>query len=221
MTVSSILPEHDMTKPVGEHRSRLYFDQYRYAIKVNYLGSRFLGFLDPEYVHNQYSSAASLSWNQPTMPLAQVLEVAADLKNLGPGVKLITSWRTMFVYSNDLADHARLCRIQHVTVGSYREALVTLPAGVLLRRNPQFLYRSYFRERRMEGTQSENFLQFVTSRGDYFNLDPTTRMRLALVKHRYPFARHSFIEHNSLMDVTMLEMVLPGAIRQTLPVQAK
>jgi hypothetical protein len=127
----------------------------------------------------------------------------------------------MFVYTNNADDYERIQKIPHATVGSYRKALVTQPAGVLLRRNPKYQYRSYFREKRMDPEQGQQFLQFVISRGDYFNLDYTTRMRLGLGRHRYPFARHSYIEHNSPLDVTMIEMVMPGAIRQTLPIQAK
>lgn len=211
-----------MTKPHAEHKSQLYFKKYRYAIEVKYSGSRFLGYLDLGRVARQFNSSAVSIWApRHEHTLEQTLEVATGLINLGSDVKLITHWYNMFVYTNDAADHARLCKIPHIRVAGYRQALVTQPTGVLLRRNPKYQYRSYFRERRVEGTQGQDFLQFVVSRGDYFNLDLATRMRLASGKHRYPFARHSFIEHNSPLDLTMIELVMPGAIRQTLPVQAK
>jgi hypothetical protein len=161
------------------------------------------------------------AWHTPEVELANVLEVAQGLIDLGPKIKLTTSWNNMFVYTNDADDYERIQKIPHVTAGSYREALVTQPAGVLLRRNPKYLYRSYFREKRMEPDRNQEFLQFVLSRGDYFNLDFATRHRLGSGRHRYPFCRHSYIEHNSPLDLTMLEMVIPGAIRQTMPIQAK
>lgn len=210
-----------MTAPTPEDRSRLYYNRYRYAIGVTYSGARFLGHLDSEYVINQHRTAAVMGWHKPEDPVEHVLEVADHLRGLGPNIKLITSWFTMFVYTNDAADYAKICNFPHVSVNSYRQAELTLPPGVLLRCNPKYLYRSYFRERRVDGTQAQDFLQFVLSRGDYFNLDQSTRYRLGSGRHRYPFARHSYIEHNSPLDLTMIEMVLPGAIRQTLPIQAK
>ena len=211
-----------MTQPLSEHRSRLYHNQYRYAVEMHYPGSRYIGVLNPERVVSQYRNMVQHSWNQPAVvPMEQVLEVAQSLISLGSKIKLTTSWFNMFVYTNDAGDYARIQKIPHVEVDGYREALVTQPAGVLLRRNPKYQYRSYFRERRVDGTQGQDFLQFVISRGDYFNLDRATRCRLEVNRHRYPFARHSYIEHNSLLDVTMMEMVMPGAIRQTLPIQAK
>ena len=212
----------DMTQPHREHRSRLYHNQYRYAVEIQYPGARYIGVLNPERVVSQYRNMVQHSWNQPAVaPMDQVLEVAQSLISLGSKIKLTTSWFNMFVYTNNAKDHARIQKIPHVTVGGYREALVTQPAGVLLRRNPKYQYRSYFREKRTLPKKSQEFVQFVDSRGDYFRLDRATHYRLSAGRHHYPFARHSFIEHNSLLDVTMLEMVMPGAIRQTLPIQAK
>ena len=211
-----------MTQPWGQDRSRLYHNQYRYAVEIRYPGSRYIGVLNPERVAQQYNNMIQQSWNRPAVaPLEHVLEVVADLISLGPKIKLTTSWENMFVYTNDANDYAKIRKIPHAEVGSYREALVTQPQGVLLRRNPKYQYRSYFREKRIDPKQGPKFLQFVTSRGDYFNLDRTTHHRLGSGRHHYPFARHSFIEHNSPLDVTMIEMVIPGAIRQTLPIQAK
>ena len=210
-----------MPQPHSEHRSRLYHNQYCYAVEMHYLGARYIGVLTPERVTSQYNNMLQHSWHTPEVELVNVLEVAQGLIDLGPKIKLTSSWNNMFVYTNDADDYERIQKIPHIDMGSYREALVTQPAGVLLRRNPKYQYRSYFREKRMDPEQGQEFLQFVISRGDYFNLDYTTRMRLGLGRHRYPFARHSYIEHNSLLDVTMMEMVMPGAIRQTLPIQAK
>jgi len=221
MTESFVSPEPNMPQPHHEHRSRLYHNQYCYAVEMHYLGARYIGALTPERVTSQYNNMMQHSWHTPEVELVSVLEVTQGLIDLGPKIKLTSSWNNMFVYTNNADDYERIQKIPHATVGSYRKALVTQPAGVLLRRNPKYQYRSYFREKRMDPEQGQQFLQFVISRGDYFNLDYTTRMRLGLGRHRYPFARHSYIEHNSPLDVTMIEMVMPGAIRQTLPIQAK
>jgi len=211
-----------MTQPWGEDRSRLYHNQYRYAVEIRYPGSRYIGVLNHERVMTQYRSMTMQSWNLPAVASRdEVLQVVTDLIELGPKIKLTTSWENMFVYTNDLNDYAKIQKIPYIEVGSYREALVTQPSGVLLRRNPKYQYRSYFREKRMLIEKSQEFAQFVASRGDYFNLDRATRSRLTSGRHHYPFARHSYIEYNSPLDLTVLEMVIPGAIRQTMPIQDK
>jgi hypothetical protein len=211
-----------MTQPWGEDRSRLYHNQYRYAVEIKYPGARYIGVLNPERVMTQYRNMTMQSWNLPAVATReQLLEVVDDLIALGSKIKLTTSWENMFVYTNDANDYVKIRKIPHIEVGSYREALVTQPEGVLLRRNPKYQYRSYFREKRILPEKSLEFVQFVDSRGDYFNLDRATRYRLTSGRHHYPFARHSYIEYNSPLDQTMLEMVIPGAIRQTLPIQAK
>jgi hypothetical protein len=170
----------------------------------------------------QYRTMTMQSWNLPAVASRdEVLQVVDDLISLGSKIKLTTSWENMFVYTNDANDYVKIRKIPHVEVGSYREALVTQPSGVLLRRNPKYQYRSYFREKRILPEKSLEFVQFVDSRGDYFNLDRATRYRLTSGRHHYPFARHSYIEYNSPLDQTMLEMVIPGAIRQTMPIQDK
>jgi len=173
-----------MPQPHHEHRSRLYHNQYRYAVEMHYLGARYIGVLNPERVTSQYNNMMQHAWHTPEVELVNVLEVAQGLIDLGPKIKWTSSWNNMFVYTNDADDYERIQKIPHIDMGSYREALVTQPAGVLLRRNPKYLYRSYFREKRMDPKQGQEFLQFVLSRGDYFNLDLSSRYRLGSGRHR-------------------------------------
>ena len=56
-----------MTQPWGEDRSRLYHNQYRYAVEIRYPGARYIGVLNPERVMSQYRTMTMQSWNRPAV----------------------------------------------------------------------------------------------------------------------------------------------------------
>jgi hypothetical protein len=146
----------------------------------------------------------------------------ADFERARPNIKVVNQWHTRFYYTNNSNDIKVLKRNPEISVVSFREADVCLPDGVLLRRNNPYRYRTYFRERKMaDPAQGVEFLEKITAYGDYFGLNPTTRLRLALGRHSYPFTRHSYIDHNSEADRVMLEMIMPGFLGSTIPIQAK
>jgi hypothetical protein len=64
-------------------------------------------------------------------------------------------------------------------------------------------------------------LEKINAYGDYFGLNQTTRLRLGMGRHNYPFTRHSYIDHNSAADRVMLEMIIPGFLGSTIAIQAK
>ena len=208
---------HDMSTARIEHRSQLYHGNYKYAIAAHYSGSRYLRSLDPRVINNRYQNV----WMAADMPLHELVELADRLDQLSTKFKRVCGWCTMHFYSNDADLFDCLDKLPGLRIIDYRVAEITKPKDVLLRKNPRYNYRSYFRERRIETGKRHDFLNFVLSRGDYLYLDKTTQGRLRKEICYYPFLRHSYIEYNSPMDLTMIEMVLPGLIRKTLPIQAK
>jgi hypothetical protein len=186
--------------------------------------------LEPEYVLAQYARRNQYHWqNKPANTRdsweKKLLKVAKHLQTFEhefSDTKTINSWHSRFYYTNhDTAINA-LKQISEITVVRYRQADVCLPSGVLLRKNNPYQYRTYFRERRLDSPdRGLEFLKAIKKYGNYFRLNDTTQRRLALNKHRYPFGRHSYIEHNSSGDRVMLEMMLPGFFGSTIPIQAK
>jgi hypothetical protein len=208
----------------SEARQSLYYRKYKYAINLCYLGFEFLNNLDSNRIVDYYKNKQQYSW-KPTVSLEQVLLVADQLQKFEltcPDIKSINSWHNRFYYTNSDTAINQLSRISEIQVVRYREADVCLPDGVLLRKNNPYQYRTYFRERRIDNpARGVEFLESINKYGDYFRLNASTRLRLVAGKYKYPFGRHSFIEHNGPGDRLMLEMLLPGFFGPTLPIQTK
>ena len=214
----------DIKTPRIEHRSQLYHGKYQYVIAMQYNGARYLRSLNYQHVANKYQHF----WGLADMPLHELLDLADQITQLGTEFKRVCSWASMHFYSNNAGLFDCLNKLPAIKVIDYRTAKVTLEKDRLLLKNPRYKYRSYLRELPVDVKKAQEFLQFVTCRSDYLNLDSGSMRRLTLAKTSlltraslYPFARHSYIQHNSLMDLTMIEMVMPGLIRKTLTVEAK
>jgi hypothetical protein len=209
-----------------EPRQRLFYRQYRYAIDLRYCGFEYMNRLDPEYVATRYRLRGEHSWQglnlQPDLTL--LLEIALQLKEFETqctDTKVVNSWYSRFYYTNSDTAIGKLQHIPEIEIVQYREAVTSLPDGVLLRKNNPYCYRTYFRERKIDPKQGFEFLESVCKYGDYFRLNQSTKHRLVSERHRYPFCRNSYIEHNSIGDRLILEMLLPGFLGRTLPIQAK
>ena len=211
-----------------EQRQRLYYRQYRYAIELNYSGFEYMNRIEPEAVVAAYHRKRSYSWRTAEQHLHKVDElvlVASELQKVemdyAGRCKVTNNWYTRFYYTNsDQLIHS-LRRVPEIAVTDYREAVASQPDGVVLRKNNPYQYRTYFRERKIDPVRGVEFLEALGRYGDYFSMNKTTRLRLAMRKYHYPFSRHSYIDHNSEHDRVMLEMLLPGYLGRTLPIQAK
>jgi hypothetical protein len=208
-----------------EQRQRLYYQQYRYAIELHWQGFEYLNRLDLQAVISQFNRRVSYSWKKSYITQEQAVNVAHwlhDFELRHSEVKAVNSWYTRFYYTNDAGDIHQLSQCPEVRVVSFREADVCLTDGVLIRKNNPYRYRTYFRERPVsDPAEGVAFLEKITAYGDYFGLNPTTRIRLGFGRHRYPFTRHSYIDHNSASDRVMLEMIMPGFLGRTIAIQAK
>jgi len=208
-----------------EQRQRLYYQKYRYAIELSWQGFEYLNRLDLQSVMYRYNQQVRYSWKKSYITQEQAVMVAHwlhDFELQHSEVKAVNNWYTRFYYTNDASDIHRLAQCPEVRVVSFREADVCLTDGVLIRKNNPYRYRTYFRERPVsDPADGLAFLDKITAYGDYFGLNPTTRIRLGFGKHRYPFTRHSYIDHNSESDRVMLEMIMPGFLGRTIAIQAK
>jgi hypothetical protein len=72
----------------------------------------------------------------------------------------------------------------------------------------------------LEQEQGHALRRFLLNRGDCYRLTPGFRERLAASRHVY-VQSHFFIDHDDVRDIQMLNLVSPGIIRKTLPIQAK
>lgn len=135
-------------------------------------------------------------------------------------IKMMVSFNMMYVYSNDPQLLEKITQQGWARFRSAVQAEVNRPRDVVLLNNPQYQYRSYFKDRALTENEATLLLNFLESRSDVFSI--TRSFRANMNRWRRPFIpRHLFVEHNDLKDITMLNLVVPGLIRKTLTVQAK
>ena len=206
-------------------RSQLFFDQYRYSICFTVPDASCLRAHSVQEVlkNIQWRNESRRRWNHGKNIIDDdhvdlLLHVWSALAPYLGQIKFTTSYNTLYVYGNDPAVLTRIAGPQ--TVQYAQQALITRPKDVVIKANPRFALRSYFRDRNMEQADQHRLREFLENRPDSYGF--TATFRLTLNRDRWFYLqRHQWIEHNSMADITMLSLVLPGIIRKTIPVQAK
>lgn len=218
-----------LVKPVEYktiERDRLFFDQYHYS----------LCFILPDCGVLRETSEAKLlklidwrnqsrrSWGRndqiSDVATANLLAMWHLLDQHKDQIKFTCSFNRVYLYSNNAALLESVANQPYTRVKYGQHAVVVLPRDVVLKKNPQFKLRSYFKDCNMEQHQQELLRNFLVSRRDIYGF--TSSFRLHLARPRWFFVqRHQWIEHNDPADITMVSLVVPGLFRKTVPVQAK
>ena len=207
-------------------RDRLFYDRYEYGICVAMPEAGVLrAKTQTELVKAiGYRNQARFNWSQKEQIAGNVLQnllLAFDeIDRVRDQIKLVISYNIMYIYSNDVGVLQHLSALPYVNFCNAVQSVIDRPRDVILKTNPRFGYRSYFRERMLEEHDRDNLINFLDSRTDSFGF--TATLRHHLTRNRYHWVqRHHFVEHNDPKDITMLSLVVPGLIRKTVPVQAK
>ena len=209
-----------------KNRDRLFYDQYEYGLCVSVNEASCLRakthrelLKTIEYrnqTRRQYHSKMPIEGHT----LNDLFEAFDFLDQHRHCIKLTVSFNMVYVYSNDPLLLNLIAQQPWTRFRSAMKAKVNLPRDVVLLKNPQYQYRSYFKERVLTEHEAPLLLNFLESRSDLFAITPSFRSHMH--KWRKPYIpRHLFVEHNDLRDITMLNLVVPGLIRKTQTVQAK
>lgn len=207
------------------NRSQLFFDQYRYSICFTISDASCLR------AHSAQDVLKNINWRNESRrrwnnnknlitddQLTDLVNTWARIEPYLHSIKFTTSWNSIYVYGNDPAVLIRIAGPQIVQYG--QEAQITLPRNVVVKANPRFALRSYFRDVSMEKADQHRLRDFLISRPDSYGFTATFKQALNQDRWFY-LQRHQWIEHNSMADLTMLSLVMPGIIRKTLPLVAK
>lgn len=214
-------------KLVQVNRSQLFFDQYEFSVNANILEAGCLRANSIAELHKaiSYRNIARQRWSSFRDIIGG--EVVTNLNDMWhrldavrDKIKLVISFNRVYIYSNDLALLQQLVSPSYVTIPWYQQACVAFPRGVVLKKDPKFKLRSYFKDKTLTQEQFDKLRDFITSRDDCYGITKSLKGNLKYA--RWPYLhRHWFVEHNDLKDITMLSLVCPGVIRKTLDVQAK
>ena len=203
-------------------RNRLFYDQFEYCLRFRVMFASLLrcrSSADIPEAAAQRNSWRS-RWNGPVITadeITDLMDLHDRLAHFGADHQVVIHSNTVYVYSNDTQRLSVLNRLKYASHQKGTQATVDQPQDRILLVNPQHQYRTYFKERHL-GT--EPLRKFLLTRKDCFSY--TTGLRLKLISpHKFYVQRHCFVEHDNASDALMLNLVCPGIVRETLPIQAK
>ena len=204
-------------------RDSLYYDQYKYAVdfRLEEVG-RWRGLF-------KYSNTKDIKDFVERMPeYSDVGEVAMLLAADKDAHKSIIYGSWVYVYTNNLTLLKDLAALSYITrTAKYNQCVVDRAKDVVVLEKTQHQYRTYLRGKYFNDIERDRFIQFFANRPDYFRITPGLQSRLIGAHGRMFHYKHfytndwNFIDHHDINDALMLNLVLPGIVRKTVPIQAK
>ena len=208
-------------------RDRMFYDKYEYGIcigihEAGILRAKTLKEFEGAIEYRNYTRSNFSHRNLIDANTRQILLTAwNELDAVRESIKLIVSFNIMYVYSNNKTILKELANSPTFRFYSAVKSIVDKPRDVILKTDPKFKLRSYFKERNLSDDERNRLLEFIENREDSYGVTPYFKASLSR-RHQYHWLqRHQFVEHNDAKDITMLSLVLPGLIRKTVSVQAK
>ena len=204
-----------------QSRDRLYFDQYQYSMRFRFDYSGSLRILDRKAVRISMHNHALWSRRTPLIQqeLDHVLGMCDLIKSITVPYKRTVFNNWQYFYTNHTEFFDQLAAYPGVKYVSYNQAQLDRPRDVIVLEHSDYKLRSYFAERWYTPDQLQTLSKFILDRSTQFRITPNWRGRLPK-KHCY-ITRSFFVDHNDPSDVLLLQMVLPGCVRKTLPIVSR
>lgn len=219
-------------KPVS--KDRLFYDRFEYSIGFYLEEVSCLRILDHASVDDmirrrrQWREVAKQRWitgQRNSTILAKGLreitdETVANLHALAELLltapkeyKLVVSINQAHVYTNDLLLINRLDRMPVLSYKTYTQAVVSRPKDTIALKRPRHKFRSYFKLHNLTAQQKDHLAAFLEQQSQV-RVCPALRHWMA-----FPYTRlqdYFFVDHDSESWLTMLNLVVPGAVRKTM-----
>jgi hypothetical protein len=132
--------------------------------------------------------------------------------------KIVISVNQCWIYSNDTIFLERIERLPFVNGAKFTESVIVRARNTVALKNPQHLYRSYFRSTKLNGDEKQRILSFLQGQ-------TAVRVSPALAEWvATPFNRtqdYFFVDYDAESWLTMLSLIRPGLIRKTVQLVAK
>jgi hypothetical protein len=208
-------------KPKQEHRDRLYFDRYEYRLTWSLPSASLLRCRDIRDIDFTVDRRRKFMQLDP-FSVDYVKVIFQKLYEVSVPFKKVINYSELTIYTDHYQEVSAVLS-PHMPYRSYAlaQAQVTQPRDVVLLTNPQHSLRTYLRDRRLNPVQGEQLRRFFLSRVSHWGYSNNFTWRL---QHNTSFQHmhdYFFFDHDDARDCIMLQMVTPGIVRKTLPIQAK
>lgn len=221
-------------KPV--ETSQLFFGQYKYSIRFDLPELGVIRGLNLDSIdeivkeRNRWRQESKRLYGYVTNPRAIDNAMKQNLRDMcellllhRDQIKVVISFDRGYVYTNNFDLVKRIAGEQMLDKVQVREATTVCAPGTLVRIDPQWSHRTYFKSRAINETQRKSLVEYLRSR-ENVRLSPGLT---AWVKDRtngwwinWTHA-HFFIDHNNDGEVLFLNMVSPNITGRTLQIVAK
>lgn len=215
-------------------RQRLWFDRYRWCASFWLVEASALRILDHDKIDQvivvrrdwdrRLSNQPGSWWTHNYRSISDQdllnLHAACDiLLTVQDKIKLMLSGSRVHVYTNHPGVERSLVKIPGISDLKIREAVDSQkPTGIYLK-NPRHRHRSFFRNSKITSEQFGTLKNFLNSQHDV-RLGPALDHWVKYSGTYYRTQDYFFIDHDDVSMVTMLNLIIPGMIRKTLPIIA-
>ncbi len=220
-----------------ENTDRLYYDQYRYSLKLRMkdfsclreirnpdatvesaflvVSKRFEQRLNYSRFYNRNSYSDEFSSNRHD--LENLLEMLKTLWTVRDQIKPVFSGDWGYVYSNDRQLLQSIANQDYVHAYYIKEAVVNRPKDTIVLRSSPYLYRSFLKDRQWTNDDK-------TRMQTYLENQPGIKISRGLTRWlkydtRWPWSRrYHYFDHSDAKIELMLQLICPGIIRTTMPI---
>jgi len=202
-------------------RDRLYWDRFQYVMDFHLPWSsrmsRIFRSRPPRTLAMQYDPSSALDMAR----VKNVQAVATVLLSFKDRCRTMITGDWVYLYTSDLMLLEQLSQMTGLVKKQYHRCVITRERDSVILRKTQHQYRTYFNQICLDRPEKQRLLNFVSNRGDYFRITPGLRRRLESDWSWCNLDRTNFLDHQDAGDVLMLNLVLPGIVRMTVPIQTK
>ena len=232
MDISSLI---DLNLGHKENTDRLYYDQYRYSLKLRMKDFSCLreirnpdaeldqvsAVVDRRYAQRaNYTRFFNSSYNRSGAKQGDLENLREMLRILWPvkdQIKPVFSGDWGYVYSNDRQLLQSIANQNYVHAYYIKEAVINRPKDTIVLRSSLYQYRSFLKERQWTNDDKTRIVSYLENQSDI----KISRGLKYWLKYetRWPWTRrYHYFDHNDAKIELMLQLICPGIIRTTMPI---
>ena len=130
------------------------------------------------------------------------------------GRKLTVTRNNGYLYTNSLDAIETVSNLEYTLSQEIRQVDLA-PAGTMKLKNPQYAYRTYFKNQRLRQEDKERLAEFLKTQAEVRTGPGFNDFLENWTNYCYVQQNH-FVDHNDLGVITMLQLVCPIKIKKTL-----
>jgi len=240
MDISSLIASNQNRK---EDTDRLYFDQYRYSLKLQVkdfsclremrnstktqtevefiVTKRFAKRLsyDRFWTYTESGSSILNTTDEQTttkMRLDNLIHMLGHLWPIRNQVKIMFSGDWGYIYSNDRDLLIKIDNLNYVQGYYIKEAVVSKPKNTVVLKSSPYCFRSYFAYKVYNMAEKARIQSYLENQPDI----KISRGLARWLKYTPPgwSRRHYYFDHNDTKIELMLRLIFPDLLRTTMPI---